>query len=109
MFDRLIAQAASLAMRITQSFDAMRMLVFACFAAVSDTVMRVKACDVPSLLSLHYSGEAEGPSNPQYTRHAARHMGALRCVRHHCQTLKAVRSTYKTSRLTDTAVWLAGQ
>jgi hypothetical protein len=40
----------------------MRMLVFAAMTAIADSVLRLKACDVPSPLSLHYSGDAEGPA-----------------------------------------------
>lgn len=54
--------AASLSLPLTTSFDAVRMLVFAAMAAIADAVLRKKACDVPSALSLHYSGEAEGPA-----------------------------------------------
>lgn len=37
------------------------MLTTACIAAITDCVLRTRACDIPSLLSLHYSGQAEGP------------------------------------------------
>lgn len=41
-----------------------RMLVFAAITAIADAVLRRVACDVPSALSLHYSGEADGPAGP---------------------------------------------
>ena len=53
---------ASLSLPLTPSSDAMRMLVFASMTAISDAVLRLKAKDVPSPLSLHYSGAAEGPA-----------------------------------------------
>jgi len=56
--------ACSLSLRVTRSFDAVRMLTSACIAAVTDVVLRTRACDIPSLLSLHYSGQAEGPVHP---------------------------------------------
>lgn len=56
--------ACSLSLRVTRSFDAVRMLTSACIAAVTDCVLRTRACDIPSLLSLHYSGQAEGPVHP---------------------------------------------
>lgn len=36
----------------------------ACLAAITDAVLRVRACDVPSLFCLHYAGQAEGPVQP---------------------------------------------
>ena len=56
--------ACSLSLRVTRSFDAVRMLTSACIAAITDCVLRTRACDIPSLLSLHYSGQAEGPVHP---------------------------------------------
>ena len=53
--------AASLSIRTTRSFDAARIITFACIATVTDAVIRRVACDVPSQFSLHYSGKAEGP------------------------------------------------
>ena len=35
----------------------------ACIATVADAIMRIVACDVPSQLSLHYAGKADGPHN----------------------------------------------
>ena len=63
LLDQLARQfsAAVLSLRVTQSFDAERLLTMACMATIADCVMRVKASDVPSLCSLHYSGVAEGP------------------------------------------------
>ena len=56
--------SASLSLRVTRSFDAARMLTMACIATVADVVMRVVACDAPSMLALQYSGTAEGPTHP---------------------------------------------
>ena len=56
--------SASLSLNATRSFDAVRMLVMGCMACVSDAIMRIAACDDPSVLSLHYSGEADGPVQP---------------------------------------------
>lgn len=42
--------------------DATRILVCGAMAAIADAVTRVVAPDAPSLLSLHYSGKADGPS-----------------------------------------------
>lgn len=44
--------------------DAARVLTLGCIAAIADAVARRVACDTPSLLALHYSGEAPGPSRP---------------------------------------------
>lgn len=52
--------AASLSLKVTRSFDAVRMLTMSCLAALADVVMRVKACDTPSPCSMHYSGKASG-------------------------------------------------
>ena len=53
--------SSSLSLRMTRNFDAIRILTMASIATVTDAVMRKKACDIPSILSLHYSGDAEGP------------------------------------------------
>lgn len=52
--------AAALSLKVTRSFDAVRMLTMSCLAALADVVMRVKACDTPSACSMHYSGMAQG-------------------------------------------------
>ena len=52
--------AASLSVPIERSFDAMRMLTLAAMAAITDAVLRLRASDAPSALSLQYSGQAEG-------------------------------------------------
>jgi hypothetical protein len=49
--------AASLSVPIEKSFDAMRMLTLAAMAAIADAVLRLKAVDAPSALSLQYSGQ----------------------------------------------------
>jgi hypothetical protein len=51
-------------MRASVHADAARILTLSCLAAVADAVARRTACDVPSLFSLHYSGEAPGPTCP---------------------------------------------
>ena len=56
--------AVSLSLTVTRSFDATRLTTLAAMAAIADAVMRIKACDVPSLLSLHYAGDADGPVSP---------------------------------------------
>lgn len=52
--------AASLAVPLGRSFDAARMLVFAAIAALVDAVLRIKAHDAPTALSLHYGGHVTG-------------------------------------------------
>ena len=63
MLSRHFATTA-LSVKITRSGDAIRMLTFACMATVADAVMRKIACDIPSQVSLHYSGRAKGPVKP---------------------------------------------
>ena len=46
---------------MTRSFDATRLTTLAAIACLTDTVLRVTASDVPSVLSAHYSGTADGP------------------------------------------------
>ena len=55
---------AALSLKVTRSFDAVRILTMACMATIVDVVMRVKACDIPSQFCLHYSGQADGPILP---------------------------------------------
>ena len=43
--------SASLSLRLTRSFDAVRILVMACIVTVADAIMRIVACDVPSIKS----------------------------------------------------------
>jgi hypothetical protein len=60
----LLAQhysAVACSLTVTRSFDATRLCTLAAIAAITDKVMRVVACDIPSHISLHYSGQAEGP------------------------------------------------
>ena len=64
--------AVSLSLTVTRSFDATRMCTLGAIAAVTDVVLRVEACDVPSQLSLHYGGGGEGPVSP-YCFDAATH------------------------------------
>ena len=49
--------AASLTIDHTRSFDAVRMVVPACVAAVADVVMRQLATDEPSQVCIHLRGE----------------------------------------------------
>jgi hypothetical protein len=56
--------AASLSLKVTSSFDAVRILTFACMATITDAILRKAADDIPAWSSLHYSGEAEGPVKP---------------------------------------------
>ena len=53
--------AASLSLRLNRSFDAVRILIMASLVTVSEAILRVKASDIPSQLSLHYAGKSEGP------------------------------------------------
>jgi hypothetical protein len=56
--------ACSFSVPLTRAFDANRILVMAAVACITDQLMRVVACDTPSQFSLHYSGQAGGPSFP---------------------------------------------
>jgi hypothetical protein len=56
--------AAALSLKVTRSFDAVRILVLAIMATLADVIVRKTACDIPSLFSLHYSGDSEGPTKP---------------------------------------------
>ena len=56
--------ACCFSIRVTRSFDAVRLVIVACLATVADAVMRIRTCDVPSLLCLSYSGLATGPGGP---------------------------------------------
>mmetsp|Transcript_39763 Transcript_39763/g.98280 ORF Transcript_39763/g.98280 Transcript_39763/m.98280 type:complete len:3869 (-) Transcript_39763:305-11911(-) len=55
---------ACFSLRATRSFDAERLTVMACIAAVADAVLRVQVTDTPSLFCVHYSGRAGGPTFP---------------------------------------------
>lgn len=56
--------ACCFSIRVTRSFDAVRLVIVACLATIADAVMRMRTCDVPSLLCLSYSGNAAGPGAP---------------------------------------------
>ena len=56
--------ACAMSLQVSRSFDATRILTLACMATIADAVLRKEACDVPSTLSLHYSGRALGPLKP---------------------------------------------
>ena len=53
--------ACCFSIKVTRSFDAVRLVVVACLATLADAVMRIIPYDVPSLLCLCYSGDADGP------------------------------------------------
>ena len=53
--------ACCFSIRVTRSFDAVRLVTVACLATIADAVMRIRTCDVPSLLCLSYSGTNDGP------------------------------------------------
>ena len=64
---RLISRhyaACAMSLKITRSFDAARILVNAAMAAMADTLVRVRAVDVPSMFSLHMQGQA--PLTPRF-------------------------------------------
>jgi len=56
--------AVSLSIYSSNSFDATRMLVMGCIACIADAVLRVQACDAPSIVSQQYSGLAPSPGLP---------------------------------------------
>jgi hypothetical protein len=56
--------AISLSMYPTNSFDATRMLVMGCIACIADAILRIQACDAPSIFSQQYAGVAAGPGRP---------------------------------------------
>jgi hypothetical protein len=56
--------AACLSLKVTQSFDAARILTMACMATVADAVIRQKACDIPSVFSMHLNATA--PPTPKF-------------------------------------------
>ena len=53
--------AATMSLKVTRSFDGARIVTLACIAAIADGLLRKVACDIPSQLSLHYSGQAPAP------------------------------------------------
>eukprot|EP01087_Luapelamoeba_hula_P004848 TRINITY_DN1482_c0_g1_i1.p1 TRINITY_DN1482_c0_g1~~TRINITY_DN1482_c0_g1_i1.p1 ORF type:complete len:4317 (-),score=602.49 TRINITY_DN1482_c0_g1_i1:51-13001(-) len=59
LLQRLIEHFASsaFAIKATRSFDAVRIIVPACMAAIADVVIRKRATDIPSELSLHLMGD----------------------------------------------------
>eukprot|EP01052_Picozoa_sp_SAG31_P027599 SAG31_NODE_2595_length_5421_cov_2.387636_1_plen_358_part_10 len=66
LLDMLCRQycAVSLSLKVTRSFDAVRMLILGCMACIGDCVLRMTACDRPSKFSLHYAGNVDGPVYP---------------------------------------------
>lgn len=59
-----IYSAATTCVQQSRGLIAIRTTAFACAACISDAIVRVTACDDPSLFSLHYSGDCEGPTSP---------------------------------------------
>ena len=53
--------AAVLSLRATRALDAARILTTGCAACIADAVLRRAACDVPSVLALHYATPAAQP------------------------------------------------
>jgi hypothetical protein len=53
--------AATMSLKVTRSFDGARIVTLACIAACADALLRKIAYDLPSQLSLHYSGETSAP------------------------------------------------
>lgn len=56
--------AASMSLRMSRAFDASRILTLACMTAVADAVMRIRATDIASMMSLHFNGSA--PPTPRF-------------------------------------------
>jgi hypothetical protein len=56
--------ACSMSLRMNRSFDSARILTMACMAAIADSVIRMRASDIPSMLSLHINGAA--PQTPEF-------------------------------------------
>jgi hypothetical protein len=46
--------AAALSLKLTRSFDATRIITVAAMACICDVIVRKRADDIPSQLSLHY-------------------------------------------------------
>ena len=61
LLQRIIEHFASSAFSIqaTRSFDAVRIIVPACISAIADVVMRKRATDIPSEVSLHLMGDSQ--------------------------------------------------
>ncbi len=59
-----IYSAATTCVQQSRGLIAIRTTAFACAACVSDAIVRATAVDDPSLFSLHYSGNCEGPTEP---------------------------------------------
>ena len=55
---------AALSLRVDRAFDGARILTMACIATIADAVLRLEACDVPSELSMHYSGRCASGGPP---------------------------------------------
>lgn len=56
--------ACSMSLRMNRAFDSSRILTMASMAAVADAVIRMRAYDIPSMLSLHLNGTA--PPTPRF-------------------------------------------
>jgi hypothetical protein len=56
--------AAAMSVPADRHVDALRVLTAAAMAAMADAAARIIAVDIPSPFSLHYAGEAPGPTAP---------------------------------------------
>jgi hypothetical protein len=56
--------ASSMSLRMNRVFDSARVLTVASMAAIADAIIRMRAYDIPSMLSLHLNGTA--PPTPRY-------------------------------------------
>lgn len=56
--------SSALSIKISRSFDASRILTMASIATIADAIVRISACDIPSVFSEHYDGQAKGPVLP---------------------------------------------
>ena len=59
-----IYQAATTTVQSSRSLQSCRATTFATALCIADCICRITASDDPSEFSLHYSGEAEGPTSP---------------------------------------------
>ena len=59
--------AVSLSIPANRTLDSSRIITIASMAAITDALIRRRACDIPSLFSLHFNGEA--PQTPVFFQH----------------------------------------
>jgi hypothetical protein len=57
--------ACALSMPLTRDFDTARVLTLSCMAVMSDALIRIIACDVPSQFCLHFSGQHDSACFPK--------------------------------------------